>query len=224
MTVPGCVHLKPAPEPGLLTLPGGVTLEHINLVDIVQPALTPLVPLFNIIDAVLAVFKGVEAIPKAIGLPPDPTALLEAIPELAKKVAVLLRIVPQLSLPLTVVGLLDLVIDVLRTAKTQLIHLQQQSRQLQGVVRRGTELDDEALLEIAACAQKNIEQEAANAIAGLASIGSLVALLNLFLSMLGQSPAPSPASLSGRSLDDAIAPIDSLADKLMAVRAAIPLP
>ena len=120
-----CLKIPALPDPMRLTLPGGPSIEHVNLLQVVQPALTPLMPIFNIIDAVVAAFECIKAIPQTIGPPPDPTALATAIPELAQKVSRLLGLVPQLSLPLTIVGLIDLLIDTLGKTRDQLEHLQQ---------------------------------------------------------------------------------------------------
>ena len=91
MPLPICIEIPEIPDPFQITLPGGVTMEHINLMEVIQPALTPLVPLFNIIDTVVAVFNCIKAIPDTLGPPPDPTAIAACIPELAAKVNALYR-------------------------------------------------------------------------------------------------------------------------------------
>ena len=119
-------------------------------------------PVFDIIDTVVAVFNCVKAIPDSLGPPPDPTALAACIPELAEKVSKLLKLIPQLSLPYTIIGIIDLVIDTLRQARDQLLHLQQQMQQILGAIDRATELEDAALMAITSCAQANVATEAAN--------------------------------------------------------------
>ena len=66
MPLPICIEIPEIPDPLQITLPGGVTMEHINLMEVIQPALTPLVPLFNIIDTVVAVFNCIKAIPDTL--------------------------------------------------------------------------------------------------------------------------------------------------------------
>src|SRR5690606_27463272 len=107
------------------------------------------------------------------------------IPELAEKVAKLLRLIPQLSLPFTIIGIIDLIIDTLRQARTQLLHLQAQMQQILGAIDRATDLDDAGLMAITSCAQANVAQEAANVGKSLAALGKLIGLLNLFLGMIG---------------------------------------
>jgi hypothetical protein len=224
VALPICIEIPEIPDPFQLTLPGGVTIEHINLMEIIQPALTPLVPLFDIIDTIVAVFNCVKAIPDSLGPPPDPTALAACLPDLAEKVSKLLKLIPQLSLPLLIVRLIDLVIDTLRQARSELMHLQQQVQQILGVIDRATNLDDAGLMAIAQCAQANVAQEAANVGKSLAALGKLIGLINLFMGMVGGPEIPDLSNLAGRPLDDVIPPIDAIIEALQTARSAVPVP
>lgn len=224
MALPICIEIPVIPDPFQLTLPGGVTIEHINLMEIIQPALTPLVPIFDIIDTIVALFNCVKAIPDSLGPPPDPTALAACLPDLAEKVSKLLKLIPQLSLPLLIVRLIDLVIDTLRQARSELMHLQQQVQQILGVIDRATNLDDAGLMAIAQCAQANVAQEAANVGKSLAALGKLIGLINLFMGMVGGPEIPDLSNLAGRPLDDVIPPIDAIIEALQTARSAVPVP
>ena len=219
-----CLRIPTLPDPMRLTLPGGPSIEHINLLQVVQPALTPLMPIFNIIDAVVAAFECIKAIPQTIGPPPDPTALATAIPELAQKVSRLLGLVPQLSLPLTIVGLIDLLVDTLGKTRDQLEHLQKHLESVSAASARAVELDDPGLLDIALCAEANVAREAANIGKALGSIGQLIALMNVFLGMVGGPEIPDLSDLSGKPIDEALAPLDALVTTLEQARAAVPSP
>lgn len=219
---PLCLEIPALPDSRQLTLPGGVQIEHLNLMQIVQPALTPLVPLFDVVDAIVAVFHCVKAIPDALGPPPDPTVLAATVPELARKVDKLLRLLPQLALPVLVVQLVDLVIDTVRRAQTELRHLQGQAMQVDGVVSRASELDDPGLLAVAQCARGNLEQEAANVGKRLASLGKLIGLINVFAGMLGGSVVPDLTSASGQPLGTAVTALDAVLKSLQSVRATLP--
>jgi hypothetical protein len=225
MALPICLEIPEIPDPFELTLPGGVTLERINLMEVIQPALAPLMPLFDIVDTIVAVFNCVKAIPDSIAsVPPDPTVLIACIPELGEKVAKLLRLLPQLSLPLLCKQILDLVIDTLRQARSQLLHLQQQMQQILRAIDRATDLEDAGLMAITSCVQANVAQEAANVGKMLASLGKLIGLLNLFLGIIGVEPVPNLSNLAGRPLDDVIEPIDALIKTLQTAKQAIPVP
>lgn len=224
MALPICIEIPEIPDPLSLTLPGGVQIERINLMEVIQPALTPLVPIFDIIDTVVAVFNCIKAIPDTLGPPPDPTVLAACLPDLAEKVAKLLKLIPQLSLPLTIIGLIDLVIDTLRQARSLLLHLQQQMQQILGTIDRATNLEDAGLIAIAQCAQANVAQEAANVGKALASLGKLIGLINIFLGILGLPEVPDLSDLAGRPLDDVVPPLDAIVELLENARAAVPVP
>jgi hypothetical protein len=224
MALPLCLELPPLPEPFELTLPGGVTLERINLLEVIQPLLAPLVPLFNVVDTIVAIHNCVRAIPDALGPPPDPTILAACLPDLAEKLTKLLQMLPQLSLPLLLRQVLDLVIDTLRQARSELVHLQEQVGQITRAIDRATELEDAGLMAIASCAQANLEQEAANVGQMLASLGRLIGLVNLFLGLLGLPEVPDLSRIAGRPLDEVIAPIDELIAVFTTARNGVPLP
>jgi len=224
VALPICLEIPEIPDPFALTLPGGVTMEQINLLEAIQPALTPLMPLFDIIDTIVAVFNCVKAIPDSLGPPPDPTVLAACIPELAEKVSKLLKLIPQLSLPYTIIGIIDLIIGTLRQARTQLLHLQQQMVQILGAIDRATNLEDAGLMAITSCAQANVAQESANVGKALASLGKLIGVLNIFLGMVGAPEVPDLSDLAGRPLDDVIPPIDAIIKALQTVRSAVPVP
>ncbi len=224
MASPVLIRIPPTPDPQRLTLPGGVSIEHLELVEVIQPALTPLMPLFDILETVLALFDAVKAVPETIGPPPDPTALAEALQKVAEKIVGLLRLVPQLSLPFTIVGLVDLILHTLSEARDILVALQARAEALGAADERARELGDAQLLEIVECARANIEQEAANLGKRLGALGTLIGILNLFTSMIGAPEVPDLSSLSGESLDAVVEPLDALVDVLTAVRSAVPLP
>ena len=224
MALPICIEIPEIPDALSITLPGGVSMESINLIEQIQPALTPLMPMFDIIDTVVAVFNCIKAIPDTLGPPPDPTIIAACIPELAEKVSKLLKLIPQLCLPYTIIGIIDLIIDVLRQARSLLLHLQAQMQQITGAVDRATELGDAGLMAITSCAQANVAQEAANVGKSLASLGKLIGLVNIFLEMVGAPTVPDLSSLAGTPLDEVVPPIDAIVDQLIKVRGMVPVP
>jgi len=224
VALPICLEIPELGDPPVITLPGGVSIQQFNLMEAIQPALTPLMPVFDIIDTVVAVFNCVKAIPDSLGPPPDSTALAACIPELAETVSKLLKLIPQLSLPYTIIGIIDLVIDTLRQARDQLLHLQQQMQQILGAIDRATELEDAGLMAITSCAQANVATEAANVGKALASLGKLIGILNIFLGMVGAPEVPDLSNLAGRPLDEVVPPIDAIVNALQDVRGAIPVP
>ncbi len=224
MALPICLDIPALDDPFGIELPGGITIERINLMEVIQPALAPLVPLFDVVDTIVAVYNCMKAIPDSLGPPPDPTAIAICIPELGEKVAKLLRLIPQLSLPYTLIGLIDLVIATLRQAKRELHHLQLQLQQILGAIDRATNLEDAGLMAITSCAEANVGQEAANVGWMLASLGKLIGLINLFMDLAGGPKVPDLSDLAGMPLDDAIPAIDALIDQMKGIRDQVPVP
>jgi hypothetical protein len=219
-----CVEIPPLPAPNRVTLPGGASIERIKLIEVIQPALTPLAPIFDVIDAIVATFNCIKAIPESFGPPPDPTILAAVIPDLAQKVAKLLKLVPQLSMPFTIVGVIDLVIDTMVQVRAMLLPLVEKMSALGAVELKAVELQDPKLAAIAQCARANIGQEMANLGKGLAALDKLIGLLNSFLEMIGGPQLPTLATLGETPIDDAVRVIDELVETIKTVRAAIPVP
>lgn len=217
-----CVQLPAVPPPERITLPGGVVLEQHELLRVIQPALAPIVPMLQLVDALLATFRCLEAIPAALGPPPDPSILSSRLRELAKKADHLLHLVPQLSLPLTVAGVVNLLLGTLSTAQRQLAALQRQSQRVEEVATRAESLEDIALLDVAACARGNLAQEVENVAGGLAALGKLVALLNLLGGFIGAPRVPDLSSAAGLPLLELLSLVTELKDTLTTVRAALP--
>jgi hypothetical protein len=222
MAIPLCLEIPEIPDPFALTLPGGVDIEDINLMKMIQPALTPLVPFFDIIDTIVAIFNCIKAIPDMLGPPPDPTVLTACLPDLAKKLNKLLNMLPQVALPRLIKRCLALAVETLRTVRSQLMHLQAQMLQILGAIDRAKKLKDAGLMAIIQCAQANVAQEAANVGKGLAALGKLLGLINLFMGLIGGPQVPDLSKLAGRPLDQTIPPLDDLIKVLNAAHSAIP--
>jgi hypothetical protein len=222
MADPICVPLPPLPDPFTLPLPGGIELEDVDPLKVIQPALTPLMPFFTMLDAIVAIAEVVKAIPDALSMPPDPTAIASKIPDLSKKLGKLLGLVPQVALPRTIVKLIVLAIDALRVTRGRLVHLQTIEKQVARVVNRAKALGDPALMAIAACAHANVAQEAANVGKALAGVGKILGIVGLFMGLVGGPAVPDLGKLDGLPLDEVVPVLDELVRALEAARALVP--
>lgn len=219
-----CDALDDVGDPFALTLPGGLEIQDYNLMKAIQPLLAPLMPLFDIVDTVVALYNCLKAIPDCLGPPPDPSGLMKCLPDLAEKIMKLLKLIPLLSLPITVAHLIDLVIAALREVKQKLQNLVDQMKRIARAIEQGRNLKDAGLTAILACATSNVEQEATNTGKQLASLGKLLALIGIFMDMIGGPKIPDLAHMKGLPLNAVLKPIDELVTVLMTVRKAIPFP
>ena len=240
MTIPNCITIPSLPPPKEITLPGGATLSQVlaagseipdsldsatNLLSQAAPAMAPLVPMFNILDAVIAVFNAVKAVPDSLGPPPDPSVLAELIPEAAKKVDALLKLIPQLSVPLLVVGIIDCIIAFLEGIKSQLEAIVEQFAQIADAATKADELGDANLALVVDCANDNVSIQLQAMNDSLGPMNQLIGVLNIFLGLIGLPEVPAfGALLESGDPAQALEPIDQVVTLLTNLRSAVPVP
>jgi len=234
--VPVCIQLPDIPDQLEITFPGGATLATIqdevskipslvsmpfNLLTQAGPVMADVKPIFDIIDTIKALFDCSKAVPDAISqLSPGP--ILNCIPTLAEKVDALLKLIPQLSVPLMIVGILDTVIAVIDGLITFLEQLGAQVSALARRIEAASEIGDNRLDEILFCADEDQQKSQTNATNALAPVGLLLEVVNIFLGLIGQPPI----DLEGETdlpLEELIAPLRDVLNIIKSVRNAIPV-
>jgi hypothetical protein len=141
---------------------------------------------FRSSDVAVALYNCARALPDALtSVPPDIGAITACFPDHAKKLSKVLKLIPQVSLPMTIAHILDLAIHVLDDVRRKFSTLQTRLRQLERSVERARNLNDAGLMAIIACAQANIAQEARNTGKNLASLGRLLGILDILSGLIG---------------------------------------
>jgi hypothetical protein len=229
-----CVELTVTPQGLSLTFPGGATVAP-EVPDVVpdlfqlskhllgqaNAALTPLVPIFNLLDVALALFETVKAIPDAI-THLDPSKIADALPDLAKKAAKLAPLVPQLSVPLMILGLIDTLLAFLGGLATQLRALVDQQVRIQNAENRAAALGNAQLQAVADCSKHHVDAQLQSLSESTAPVNRLIALLNVFTQLVGLGLLPNLSSLGS----DATAALQLLEDTvkiLKQIRDTIPV-
>lgn len=228
-----CIDLKVTSQELCVTFPGGAEM-CVQIPGVPDPtdvskqllaqanaALAPLVPVFNIVDAIIALFNCVKAIPDSLGPPPDPTKLAECIPDLAEKIDKLLKLIPQLSIPVLIAGLIDVLLFYLQGFRGQLEAIIAHQARLLAAATRAAELGNVQLRTVVDCAEASMDAYLQNLNEGMKPLNRLVALLNLFLQLAGLSPIPDFKNL-GDDAEAALAPLDAVIDSLKTIRAGLP--
>jgi hypothetical protein len=222
--VPKCIELPAVDDPFEIPLPGGVSLEDVDPLQMLQSALAPLAPLFKVLDVVMQIFACIKAIPDAVGLPPDPSGLFACVPELAKKIAALLELLPILTIPILVKRVIKLVARALSKVRARLIALEEQVRMIESAIDRAKKLQDPGLMAIAQCARANVAQEGENLMKSLAGVGRILLIIQLFMSFIPGAPQiPDLSSLTGQPLDAVVEPLDAIISALDVAYHAIPI-
>ena len=240
MAIPECKPIPRLPAPRQIVFPGGAALSQVlaagsevpsgldaatNLLAQASPAMAPLMPIFNIIDAVLALVACVQAVPDALGPPPDPAKMAEALSGLAEKLPKLLDLLPQVATPRMVIGMLDTLIDFLEGLRDQIEAILLQAERTRAARAKAEELGDANLLHIAGCAEGHTQAQLQAMADALAPMNTLTSALSLFLGLLGLPEVPVLDGLIDSAEPEAgFAAIDALVATLRSIRDAVPLP
>ena len=240
MAIPECKPIPRLPAPRQIVFPGGAALSQVlaagseipsgldaatNLLAQASPAMAPLMPMFNIIDAVLALVECVQAVPDALGPPPDPAKMVEALSGLAEKLPKLLDLLPQVATPRMVIGMLDTLIDFLEGLRDQIEAILLQAERTRAARAKAEELGDANLLYIAGCAEAQGQAQLQAMADALAPMNTLGSGLSLFLGLLGLPEVPALDGLINIENPEAgFVRIDDLIDLLRSIRDAVPLP
>lgn len=231
-----CVEIQVTKQDLCVTFPGGAEMcVQLPTVSVPDPselskqlmaqanaALAPLVPVFNILDVVLALFACVKAIPDSLGPPPDPSKLAKCIPDLVEKANKLLKLIPQLSVPLMIVGLIDVLLAFLEGLRGQLKAIIDAQVRIAQSAARAAELGNVQLQTVVDCANANIEAQMKNLGEGAAPVNRLIGVINLFMELVGLPKLPDLSNL-GTDAQAALAPLDAVVEQLKNARAAIPV-
>lgn len=236
-----CVDLPDIPSAEDICLPGGICLSYVwdaigkipSAADVnmdffsqLGPALTPLVPVFNILDTVLAIFKCVKAVPDSI-IKLDPFELIECIPALVKLIDQLLKLIPQLSIPKMIKAALKNMARLLRAVAADFLYIQSQQQRIADMIDRAADLNDVHMNGFLVCAQQDLQGSVASTAEALKGIGRVILLINIFISLIGAEEIPCFGSLVEDNSDNLDAVIDlltTLAELLDIMSDAIPDP
>ena len=230
-----CVALTVTPQDVSITFPGGGSLAA-QLPDLGFPdpmqlakqlmaeanaALAPLTPVFNLIEVVLALHQAVKAIPDAISHL-DPSQIADALPDVARKAAKLAPLVPQLSVPLLMVGLLDALLLFLDGLSTQLRAIVEHEARIQRAADRAALLGNAQLQVVVGCARDQVDAQMASLGQSFGGLHRLIALANALATIAGLSLVPSLADL-GADAQSALAPVTDAIHALSVFRHSIPV-
>jgi hypothetical protein len=230
-----CVQLTVQPQSLSVTFPGGASLDaELPKVGVPDPmelskqllaqanaALAPLGPVFNLIDVALALFNAVKAIPDAISHL-DPSKITDALPDLTNKAARIAAIVPQLSVPLMILGLIDALLAFLGGLSGQLRAIIDQQLRIQKAENRAAELGNAQLQAVADCSKHQVSAQLQNLAESVAPVNRLIALINVFAQLAGLGPLPDLSNL-GTDAAAALQGLDATVKALQEIRAAIPV-
>lgn len=237
-----CIDMPDIPTIDDICFPGGFCLSYVwdsinkiptaadmsmDFFSQIGPALSPLVPLFDVIDTSLAIFRCVKSIPDAI-TSLDPSELLSCLPALAKLVDQLLNLIPQLSIPKMIKAALNNLAAMLEGIAAEFLYLQSQFQRIADMVDRAAELQDVKMNGFLVCAQADLQDTVQSTSEALKGIGRIILLINIFIGLIGGEEIPCFGSLIedniSEGFDVLVEIFLSLAEVLRIMADAIPDP
>lgn len=183
-------------------------------------ALAPFQPIFNIIDTVVAIFDCVKAIATL-----NPKKILESIPALAEQVSKLLQLIPQMSLPLMIIDMVKAIAEYMRglveTLQAQAAYLAR-INSAEALAAAG---GNESLQGIVLCARDDQEKTFTFLNESAGPINSIIALLNVFLQIIGvPQKVPTMGNASPSNIDATIDVLNSVVEFLDILESLITVP
>lgn len=194
-----CIELPSPPDKLEICFPGGFCLSHIwtgidkipHIADQplqffgqIGPLLGALQPVFTIIDTVVALFKCLVAIPKAI-LSLNPSELFECLPNLVEIINKLLSMIPQLSAPRMVRQAIIAIARLLQGVASDLSFLNAQANRVLEAIDRAADLGDVRMSNLLACRQNTLNAQAQATGEAMQGIGRIVLLVNIIIGLFG---------------------------------------
>jgi hypothetical protein len=227
-----CIDL-PSAEPPCITMPGGATICATwpfpsppsadalmrQMMAQLQSALAPLAPLFTALDIISIIINLLKALAK-IDLP----AIAEEAAKLPEAVVKLLAILPQVAIPLMLVGFLDIIILFLVGFNEYLTKTSQALDRLTASVEYQDTLGASALIDAALCGQVNLDDFMASASAGMDPVNSIINAINIMLELigLGKFKIPTLGEVTTANIAPFQAILQETAEFLQLIRNAIP--
>src|SRR5678815_369736 len=113
----------------------------------------------------------------------------------ANKAARIAAIVPQLSVPLMILGLIDALLAFLGGLSGQLRAIIDQQARIQKAENRAAELGNAQLQPVADCSKHQVSAQLQSLAESVAPVNRLISLINVFAQLAGLGPLPDLSDL-----------------------------
>ena len=194
--------------------PGDVTRK---LIDQANTALAPLTPLFDIIDVFLVLVEMFEAVASL-----SPPKIGKVLVKLKVKIDKLKKLIPQISIPIFITSVIDVIIVLLQALRDDVQRIIDQHSSLDLSRQRAVTFGSASLAASLDCAQFNLDAQLKIVQNNAQPLNRFLAILGLLCSLAGLPDIPTLDDL-GEQASEALEPIDTLIKALKTFRDAIPL-
>lgn len=190
----------------------------------INTALVPLSPIFAVFDVIVALVDCIKAIPDMVGPPPDPSKLIQAIVKLVKKLAKVLGMLPQMSVPKMVKQILTVVGTAFLAMQREMSALVRAGNRVLALATMAGKSGNDALNVVLSCAQGQIDIRMGNLATAMGPVNKIIEIVNLLMD-LAQMPKDSrPPSFTtfGSSAEEALTILGDAAKLMLEIASFIP--
>ena len=226
-----CVLYGDPPPRHSITFPGGIVLEsppifrpHDRLMELegmfaaLAPAMAGMGPVFTMIEVIGAIVDMVKAIATL-----NPVEIANAAVAFAQAVDKLLGIIPQVSLPLFILGLLQLVVDLLATLIDFLQSIQQQQAQVDAMKAYAQAQGLDRMYQDALCLEENLQVQLEYFNNGMGALAAFIVIIEALGSIAGLDISIDADTGSG-GIGDTLDRLALIVDTITTILEAIPIP
>lgn len=180
-------------------------------------ALAPLGPFFSMLDVLMSVIDFAKSVPKVVM---NPGAVAQAVVDLLKKAAKLANLIPQLSIPLMILGIIDVLIAFLVGLQTEVESLTNLQTRLDAVITQSATVP--ALVPIATSVTAQIAARQSQISCAMGDVQPLLTVMSILMKLIGLPPIELSGDTGG-SLSELNDLLETLIDVLTSIRATIPI-
>lgn len=216
VTLPGAVRIQvqfPGIDPSQLQV-------ALQMLAQTSGAIAPLTPIFDLIGMVLALKDFADTF---TSFPPNPADLAAAIDAIIEKAAALLQLIPQLSVPLMVLGLIDAILALLNAMIEELRVIIDMEADIAAVQVIVDETGNTALVEAISCAQSLLGVRQSNLEEAMGPADVFINLINSFMSLIPGLPTIPTVGDLPEDASDAVDYLESLVQTIQGIRDLIPV-
>lgn len=203
-------------EGPILPNPGDVSGK---LLGQLNAALAPLSPLFDVVDLALVIveiFNSLKSIPNV-------TKFKKLLPKLRVKVDKLKKLIPILSMPVSIKSIIRVLITFLEGLKFEIEAILKAQASIDLSRARATALGLADLGLSLDCSQANLDFQLALAFANASPLNRLINTINVFCDLAGVDGIPALTLEASAGAEGAVKPIVALIDAMKKLADAIPL-
>lgn len=234
-----CIDSRYANGKMCVTFPGGAEvcisagdMDHLpnagemasELLGRVNSAMTPMVPFFNILDAVLAVIECTKSLPDAI-TSLDPRPIMDCLKKLVPLAAKLAEMSPLVTIPKMVIQIIDVLIAALIGVREEILDLVSLQARINDAYDKAERTGNVHLAAIADCKNADLKLHLEFISSRLAPLNRMLSLLAQLLDIAGVKVPVGCISLDTSGTEPVeylLTPIDALIYLLYVLRGQIP--